>query len=159
MEHLTPQYMIPGYSPEIHGTGDIREEDVCRARNHKWSQRYIKDGDHTQWERKSAAACPAYGNCNRCFSSGPLRYTFCILFHAAFLHHYIVDAEAFSQVLHKPHEVAKANWKYMWFRERSRELDPERVSFAIQRDYPNGEDFERVRELNRAFQMFCEDMV
>ena len=169
LDQFIPKYMIPGYSPETHGTGDIREEDVCRASNHRWSQ-HILDGDSIHWRSKSASICPTYGNCGRCYCSGPLGYNCtecaqqrapdtCLVIFYAGLHHYIVDSEALAHVLNKKHEVAQANQKYMWLWEPSMILDPEIVSIAIRRDHPNEEDRERERELNMAVQKFCAEML
>ena len=46
----------------------IRDEDVIRAHNHI----YYTQEEVDAFRDKSTQRCPTYGNCNRCWASGPV---------------------------------------------------------------------------------------
>jgi hypothetical protein len=66
-----PNFRVPtminkNYTPDQQGQ-DIRDADVVRPHNHKWSR-----PDETATMRVlSADRCPTYGSCVKCFRSGP----------------------------------------------------------------------------------------
>ena len=67
-----PIYIIRGYDPETYGSEYIKDEDVVRPPNHKFTKRI----DWTnKWTWKSMAGHATYGTCSTCFDSGPVWQT------------------------------------------------------------------------------------
>ena len=66
------RYIIRGYNPQTYGQEYIKEEDVVRPSNH----RYTRERDITNnWTQKSRAGHATYGTCDECFDSGPVLKT------------------------------------------------------------------------------------
>jgi hypothetical protein len=98
---------------------NIREEDVVRPKNHKYS---VPDTNnrHGNWRKLSTAECPTYGTCEFCWKSGPTgkfcnecerspdklkpRYKF-----VRFDVEKILDSVTLAKLLRMNHEVAKAD--------------------------------------------------
>jgi len=63
------KYIIRGYNLETYGAEYIKDEDVVRPSNHKFSRQI----DWTEnWLWKSMADHETYGTCDECFDSGPV---------------------------------------------------------------------------------------
>ena len=60
------QYIIPGYDPLTYGAEYIKDEDVVRPSNHKFS----RNVDFTN--KGSMADHETYGTCDECFDGGPV---------------------------------------------------------------------------------------
>jgi hypothetical protein len=121
--------IMVGYSKEQDGQ-PIGEDKIVRARNGK----YFGPDEPYRFKDKSRAGCPTYGNCTKCFESGPMnmRCRICdddkhghghgIL---RFPHPYrqgdmrIVDAENWARIMgqEKTHVVALADRRITWIRE------------------------------------------
>ena len=121
---LQPVIIVRNYAPDQEGM-DIREEDVIRAGNGK----YYSNEEIPQFSRKSAARCPTYGNCKVCWKSGPVgkrcNYITCTGNRGAIYvvtyvlddtrgKRHTMDAENLATLVHRPHEVAKADGTMTW---------------------------------------------
>ena len=62
----TPIMINRNYTPDQRGQ-DIRDEDVLRPSNHKWTG----PGEINNMRVRSTDRCPTYGSCLKCFRSGP----------------------------------------------------------------------------------------
>jgi hypothetical protein len=62
-----PRYVMPNFRQELLGKL-LPEEATSRAPNGRW----WRVQDFPLMRQKSMLRCPTYGNCDRCFSSGPM---------------------------------------------------------------------------------------
>ena len=60
-------WLLVGYSEDQAGQA-IRQDDVIRANNGRW----FTQEEVSNFKNKSNDSCPMYGNCNRCWKSGPV---------------------------------------------------------------------------------------
>jgi hypothetical protein len=67
---MVPQYIIRDYNPTTYGATFIKEEDVVRPWNRKYSQQDRDQADNWTW--RNMAARQTYGTCPQCFQGGPL---------------------------------------------------------------------------------------
>ena len=58
-----PRYIVLNYTEDQTGQ-DIREENVVRPDNRKWSA--VGADEVKEWRWKSSARCPTYGTCSCC---------------------------------------------------------------------------------------------
>jgi hypothetical protein len=96
---------------------DMREEDVVRPVNRKWTNRYGKE--QKSWRKKSNGHCQTYGSCQNCFKSGPVgKYcNECYLPNARIQPGYVMlvssdymamlDSVTIAEMLNRPHDTAK----------------------------------------------------
>jgi hypothetical protein len=64
-----PQYIIVGYDQGYYDSLFIKDEDVVRPPNHKYTDKNMP----SDWARKkSMAGCPTYGSCEICMMCGPV---------------------------------------------------------------------------------------
>lgn len=63
------RYIIRGYDPLTYGETYIKDEDVVRPWNHKYTTERDREID---WLSKSVVGHATYGTCLQCFDSGPV---------------------------------------------------------------------------------------
>ena len=111
-----PVYIVPNYTVDQAGQ-EIREENVVRPDNRKWSARDA--ADVREWRQRTTAGCPTYGSCCCCYRSGPVGKT-CIdctieIYQVLIPgRRYIIDSITLAAVLNKGHEIAKADHMCNW---------------------------------------------
>ena len=118
---LVPQnkwiFLINSYDPKVHGTGEIRDQDVVRATDSKlWYEA-------EEWKAIYTEHWPTYGNCQRCWQSGPLtdlcpncvhkgaRFQVCMLYGAGLIQR-TFDAEQFAAFFQLGHIVTQAGARF-----------------------------------------------
>jgi hypothetical protein len=69
----SPKYIIRDYEPSTYHSEFIKDEDVARPSNHKYTtvnDRFFPGKNH--WLYSSMATHQTYGTCDRCFVGGPV---------------------------------------------------------------------------------------
>ena len=66
--YLPPCRIVVGYTNDQEGQ-DIRDEDVVRPANKKWTKQGSTETH--DWQMKSSARRPKYGPCDHCYKAGP----------------------------------------------------------------------------------------
>ena len=119
---------------------DIKMEDVVNARrmNNNGNDRFY-EGDYItdlipHFNKLSNTGCSMYGNCKGCYASGPVgkvcicsverqpgsRYGYCVIYRkpgGIGSSPRLIDAEFFSRIMGRGHEMAKADRKVWWIKE------------------------------------------
>jgi hypothetical protein len=122
MEMLPPkedleQFILRDYDPGTYGEEYIKEEDVVRPLNHRFSRR--EDEEH-HWLYKSVPKCPTYGTCVRCYRTGPVgnhcnscsgdEHT--ALYTVIYYKTHILDSITLSEALCNGYAIARADRIY-----------------------------------------------
>ena len=143
MQRSPPPKIININYTEDQAGQDILDQDVIRAVN----GRFYTEEEVRNFRLRSRPRCPTYGNCNRCFATGPVGKVcgFCPPQHGA---GYVVvsvgcmrtrtkpiilDAENLATQMPNNHEVARADRTYSWKRTPS-----ESIEFAVFHQIMNG---------------------
>ena len=131
--------IVVNYTADQEGQ-DIRPNDVVRPINRRYT---IKcDNEVKAWQYLSRGRMPTYGNCQRCYKSGPLgKYcNECSTTHKGpgyVIMTYgekILDAITISEILQKNQETAKADRIYKSGMDRMKRFDTDQmVDAATQR--------------------------
>ena len=114
------RFIVVNYSADQEGQV-IRDEDVVRPLNHRWTICYTNDPDAEilSWQKKSYAGCPTYGSCQKCLKSGPVGKVCNECPIKKFKPGYVImgnedgskilDSITIAQMLGRPHETAMAD--------------------------------------------------
>ena len=119
---------------------DIRDEDVIRSRQGF----FCTEEEIAAFKLKSKDRCPTYGNCNKCWSSGPVgkMCTFCtdppdrnighqVIFMintAERTPRMILDAEGISDACGANHKIAKGKSTCRWLSTPTRTIEAEDIA-------------------------------
>ena len=140
-------YINTNYTPDQAGL-DIRDEDVVRPHNHRFTVR--GDNEASGWKVKSRPRCPTYGNCELCYKSGPVAKmcndcgrsdtTHGYIYKIQKANDVIYDAMAIAAIFHKGHETAKADRIYFWTRDPVQSFGVDHVYFGARKAFRHIED-------------------
>jgi len=123
-----------------YGQDEIKAEDVVRPLNHRYA---IRDDEEVRtWKKKSHGRMPTYGNCNRCYKSGPLgkKCNECAHDHRTgyvimvYDYEKILDAITLATILKKGHETARADRPYCQGQDRMQDFNILRTARIMHRD-------------------------
>jgi len=137
---------------------DIHDEDVIRSKQGS----FCTEEEIEAFKLKSKDHCPAYGNCNRCWSSGPVgeMCTFCTETLDRSIGHQVIfmintakrtprivlDVQGISEAHGANHKIAKGKSTCRWMRTPVRTIEtedtPHRLNQAVDR---------RMREASARF--------
>ena len=148
--------------------GPIEAQDVARPKNGKFTVKDVKD---PEWRQKSWFRCPTYGNCTKCYRSGPVAMgcSFCNNKDAGYLilgilrdgnsRQQYIDAEWLASKLYKTgHVVAMANRKVGWLttptRRINEDVDISKIFRTMEFDHsaPDAEIMKRSFDVLRSHQ-------
>ena len=109
--------IVVNYTDDQQGQ-DIKPVDVVRPLNHRHATKC--DVETRSWHLRSYGRMPTYGNCDKCYKSGPLgKYcNECITtqkgpgYVIMTCNELILDAITIAEILNKGHETAKADRIY-----------------------------------------------
>jgi len=152
------RYILRGYDPETYGSEYIKDEDVVRPSNHKFSRRI----DWTnKWLWKSTADHETYGTCDKCFDSGPVWQTcqYCgkgQLYVVFFLGNSQLDSITLSESLERGLRRQKANRTCIWRRACSKHVDVSFLQQAVGRNRQLSEE-DRTRIFDQVMGMLPYD--
>jgi len=148
------RFIVVNYSADQEGQ-DIRDEDVVRPHNHRWTIRYAIDPDAEiqSWKIKSFARCPTYGSCQKCLKSGPVGTVCNECPIKNFKPGYVIlrsedgskilDSITIAQMLGRPHQTAKADRVFKTGMDRIEVCDWDRIFRASLR--ASGQKYEHVQ--------------
>jgi hypothetical protein len=126
-----PVRIIMGYTNDQKGK-DIRDEDVVRLSNGKWTAQ----GSHNTGNRKekSTGRCPTYGTCSFCYKAGPTGKK-CVCtdgeYKILFYQKYIMDSIKIAELLEEELEVAKADRMQNWIMTPSMQYNSDCCDLAV----------------------------
>ena len=129
----TPRRIVVGYTNDQEEQ-DIRDEDVVRPANTKWTK--TASTETHGWQMKSSARCPTYGSCDHCYKAGPAgkeckcthgRYK--ILFYRG----HVIDSITVAELIGEELEVAKADRMQAWIRTPMMQWNSDCCGLAIER--------------------------
>jgi hypothetical protein len=135
MSHFpTPRYIIADYDQEYYLSTFIKDEDMVRPPNHK----YTTNETPRNWLEKSTAQCPTYGSCKYCMKCGPVdeycdkcgngeegRYR--IPFHKG----HTMDSITIAEIMKTGHTRARANQAQAWIRTPMRNVGSDCFALAL----------------------------
>jgi hypothetical protein len=134
-----PHRIVVGYDDKYGQgyNGNIRDEDVVRPPNHKWTK------TNNDWKLKTTARCPTYGSCEYCFRSGPVGKR-CIdyghgdiqaTYKVAVMDGYIMDSITLAEIAEKGHEQARADRMYQWLKTPTMRLSHDMLMILSKRGH------------------------
>lgn len=120
LSRTKPVPIIVGYDESMRGKL-ISKEHVIRAKNGY----YYTEEECMAFRQRSTAGCPTYGNCNKCFQSGPVgqRCNRCRSRNSGYMiivtqppkkPQLVIDAEYFGKMCGEGHQVAMADRVHKW---------------------------------------------
>jgi len=138
-EQLPARHMLVNYA-DCQEDEDIHDEDVIRV----GQGFFCTEQEIAAFRRKSNDRCPTYGNCNKCWSSGPVgkMCTFCadppdcnigcqvvfMIDTAERTPRKILDAERVSDAYGANHKIAKGRSTHRWLRTPTQTIEAEDVT-------------------------------
>ena len=125
---------------------DIRPEDVCRPKNHKFF--YAGGAESKIINKMNSPHCPTYGSCEGCLKSGPTgkECDECrdrkhkMYYKIQFYDHNVLDSITIAELVGKGHEVAKGNRMYHWIRTPSDAFNTTVIDIKIRKSLENIDD-------------------
>jgi hypothetical protein len=134
----TPRYIIVGYDQEFYRSTFIKDEDVVRPPNHKYTTYDTPRG----WTRKSTAGCPTYGSCEDCMvKCGPVN-EYCDICGNGEEARYLVpfdngqtmDSITIAEIMKTGHKRARANRTQAWIWTPMRNIGSDGFTLALRRN-------------------------
>jgi hypothetical protein len=130
-----PRYIIKGYDPEFYGSVFIKDEDVVRPPNHRYTD---KDTPSNWFKEKSTARCPTYGSCQICMMSGPVDEC-CVKcgenvrYLVPFYGSHTMDSIYLAELIGSGHVRARANRTQAWLTTPTMNTSSDNYIMAINR--------------------------
>ena len=153
-EQVPTRHMLLNYA-DYEEDEDIRDEDVI----HSKQGLFCTEEEIEAFKLKSKDHCPTCGNCNRCWSSGPVgeMCTFCTATPDRSIGHQVIfmintakrtpriilDAQGISEAHGANHKIAKGRSTYRWMRTPVRTIEKEDILPRL-----NQELDRKIRELS-----------
>ena len=130
------RYIIRGYNPSTYGDTFIKDEDIVRPFNHRYTQAVDYANN---WLVRSMAKRQTYGTCFKCFDAGP-NYQQCrkcgyeesyLTFCFGFLE---LDSMMLAHCLERDLFFQRADRKFENFTPRKHQVDVKTLQMAVGQD-------------------------